>query len=149
MCHILSPVWVSCPLCKIFNYDCASFPLSVFLFLSLCIIPSSQSVLCFMSAFSMSYCHLITTTTACLPSGPPKIDLQRFLSWAILSSWLHLFYFCLEVSSPGVSWAASLSPWGFHLRACLEMLVGGWSRACPSQHHLWQWQCSQKTLPMQ
>lgn len=73
--------------------------------------------------------------------GPPKVDLQRFLSWAILSSWLQL--------KPILVTSASSSrrhvlfgrprfrlPWGFHLRVCLVMFVGGLRRVCPIQPHL-------------
>lgn len=41
----------------IFSYVCPLFPLSVSMFLSLSIIPCPQSVMCFMSPFSMSYCQ--------------------------------------------------------------------------------------------
>ena len=68
-------------------------------------------------------------------------SLQRLLSWAIISSCFQLSSVCLMSSSRSrrqVCFGFQLFrlPWGFHVKACLVMLVFGFLNVWPSHPHL-------------
>ena len=68
-------------------------------------------------------------------------SLQRLLSWAILSSCFQLSPVCVMSASRSrcqVFFGIPLFrlPWGFHVNACLVMLVFGFLNVWPSHLHL-------------
>ena len=76
-----------------------------------------------------------------LEHRPCATSLQRLLSWAILSSCFQLSPVCVMSASRSrrqVLFGLPLFrlPWGFHVKACLVMLVFGFLNVWPSHLHL-------------
>ena len=76
-----------------------------------------------------------------LEHRPCTKSLQRLLSWAILSSCFQLSPVCVMSASRSrrqvfFGLPLFLSPWGFHVNACLVMLVFGFLNVWPSHLHL-------------
>ena len=99
-----------------------------------------RGVVAFLLKYEQCITYLLRPLT---PPGhrPSTTFLQRLLSWAILSSCCQPFPVCLMSASRSrrkvfFGLPLFLLPWGFHIRACLVMLVLGFLKVWPRHPHL-------------